>query len=185
MAINRIYIRCKGCGNALFLGKTFGSGYYWENYYGKGVHLEDRLNEFFDKHNYCNNPKTETTEYDERLFPLCEGFDGYDGAFDIVYEGSDGTGIIDTVDEGVKDDNLAVLFRDRINECIEEIGKLTPKIIEAIPGQVFRPCDRRSALRDRRNDYELYEKRGGTDTRILLGDQARLSKTRRMGYKTG
>lgn len=91
MANNRIYLRCKGCGDVLFLGKTFLDGYYWDPYGGKP--LEDRLNEFYDKHNYCTNPKSDRTPYDEHLFPLPEGFDGCDGAFDIVYENNEGTGI--------------------------------------------------------------------------------------------
>ena len=96
MANNRIYIRCKGCGATLFLGKTFRRGYYWENYYGEGVHLEDRLNAFFDKHNYCMEPKKEPPfPYDTFLFPLPEDCDRCDGAFDIVYENNEGTGIHD------------------------------------------------------------------------------------------
>ena len=96
MANNRIYLRCKGCGDTLFLGKTFLRGYYWDPYGGKP--LEDRLNEFYDKHNYCMNPKSDRTPYDEHLFPLPDGFDGCDGAFDIVYENNEGTGIEGPVD---------------------------------------------------------------------------------------
>lgn len=32
MANNRIYLRCKGCGETLFLGKCFGGGYFWHDY---------------------------------------------------------------------------------------------------------------------------------------------------------
>ena len=64
MADNRIYMRCRICGKELFLGKRFGEKYYWENY-GKrnneisGIKqyderpLEERLNEFYDKHAWC------------------------------------------------------------------------------------------------------------------------------------
>ena len=96
MANNRIYLRCKGCGDTLFLGKTYTRGYYWDPYGGKP--LEDRLNEFYDKHNYCMNPKAERTPYSEYLFPLPDGFDGCDGAFDVVYENNEGTGIEDPRD---------------------------------------------------------------------------------------
>ena len=112
MANNRIYLRCKGCGDTLFLGKTFLRGYYWDPHGGKP--LEDRLNEFYDKHNYCMNPKSDRTPYDEHLFPLPDGFDGCDGAFDIVYENNEGTGIEGPVDvthsnRGIIDD----MFRER------------------------------------------------------------------------
>ena len=72
MANNRIYLKCNVCGEMLYLGKSFAMGYYWENY-GKlngdpnSPPLEDRLNEFFDKHTYCNN-------------------EGNDGDYSIEYE---------------------------------------------------------------------------------------------------
>ena len=69
MANNRIYLKCKICGEKLYLGKSGGFGYnpfdifgdgdayYWQYYpTPKGdnhEHLEDNLNEFFYKHNYC------------------------------------------------------------------------------------------------------------------------------------
>lgn len=81
MADNRIYLRCKGCGRVLLLGKRLGGGYYWHNY-GKENNarlckepgyrrrddrpLEDRLNEFYDEH-------------------FCCGSEGPD-CFEIVYE---------------------------------------------------------------------------------------------------
>lgn len=97
MANNRIYIRCKGCGATLFLGKTFSDGYYWQPYGGEP--LEDQLNGFYDKHTYCSLPKEKRKRYDERLFPLPEGFEGCVGAYDIVYENDYGTGIGDQTDE--------------------------------------------------------------------------------------
>lgn len=52
MALNRIYLRCKKCGSTLFLGKTFGEGYYWYKYDDKRS-LEERLNSFYDEHDIC------------------------------------------------------------------------------------------------------------------------------------
>ena len=68
MADNRMYLRCRGCGKELYLGKRLGVGYYWENY-GKlnNEHhvndpnwakqdersLEDRLNQFYEDHEWC------------------------------------------------------------------------------------------------------------------------------------
>ena len=97
MANNRIYLRCKGCGATLFLGKTFLRGYYFDRY--GGPPLEDRLNDFYETHNYCDCPKAESKPYDERLFPLPIGYEGCDGAFDIVYECADGTGMDSTEED--------------------------------------------------------------------------------------
>ena len=68
MANNRMYLKCRECGEDFFLGKRFDSLYYWSNY-GKmnnerNKHLpnwkmeddsplEDRLNSFFKKHACC------------------------------------------------------------------------------------------------------------------------------------
>ena len=97
MANNRIYLRCKGCGETLFLGKCFGDGYYWQDY-GNGS-LSEQLNMFYDKHTYCGKPKTEEyIPYDRELFPLREGFETCEGAYDIVYESDWGTGLPDPKD---------------------------------------------------------------------------------------
>ena len=59
-------------------------GYWWESY--DGLSLEEKLNKFYEKHNYCSNERVTTVPYDIKAFPLPDGFDGCDGAFDIVYE---------------------------------------------------------------------------------------------------
>ena len=70
MADNRIYLRCAECKKVLFLGKRLGLGYYWSNYgkynnehqadnpnYKKQDErpLEDRLNEFYEEHEWCGD----------------------------------------------------------------------------------------------------------------------------------
>lgn len=89
MANNRIYIRCNVCGEALYLGKHFRQGFYWENYAAEEVHLEDELNEFFDEHKYCaEKPRNGPLyPYDEEAFPV-PGKPLYDGCgdFSIAYE---------------------------------------------------------------------------------------------------
>lgn len=62
MANNRIWIKCKECNDKLFLGKTFGEGYFYRNY--SAVSLSDKLNGFFDKHDFCVENCFEI-EYDE------------------------------------------------------------------------------------------------------------------------
>lgn len=54
MANNRIYLRCKYCGKELFLGKRFCEGYYYKNYNSDKT-LEEKLNEFYDEHSFCND----------------------------------------------------------------------------------------------------------------------------------
>ena len=95
MADNRIYIRCKQCGAELFLGKYDaygdsrrgyeGGGYHWEPYGEGNEHLEDRLNEFYEKHFYCDcvgNPKVES--FAET--PSWGEDNTYDTIFEIAYE---------------------------------------------------------------------------------------------------
>lgn len=56
MANNRMYLRCKACGEIFFLGERFGNGYYisqYEQY--KGVPLMERLNKFYDDHEWCGD----------------------------------------------------------------------------------------------------------------------------------
>lgn len=84
MANNRIFIRCRNCGEALFLGKTFWDGYYW-NAYG-GPPLEERLNKFYTEHTYCSKEKAKSVPYDEEVWPIEGGYENSDGAFEIVYE---------------------------------------------------------------------------------------------------
>ena len=75
MANNRIYIRCRRCYATLYLGKHFGSEYYWENYSNDGKHLEDKLNDFFKEH-FCCNPLSEFEDLAcSNDFELCEESD--------------------------------------------------------------------------------------------------------------
>lgn len=62
MANNRIWLKCKECNDKLFLGKTLGEGYFYHNY--TAVALSDKLNEFYDKHDFCGE-NCFVLEYDE------------------------------------------------------------------------------------------------------------------------
>ena len=53
MANNRMYLRCKACGEEFYLGKHFMNGWYYENYH-RDSSLEKQLNEFYNEHIYCN-----------------------------------------------------------------------------------------------------------------------------------
>lgn len=65
MANNRLYLTCRGCGETLFLGKHMMDGFYWQDY--GGGPLQEQLNEFFDKHIWCNGEPLECfdVEYEE------------------------------------------------------------------------------------------------------------------------
>ena len=77
MANNRLYLKCS-CGAELFIGKRFDGGYYWTNYgkLNQTVYkgyvpqddrpLEDRLNEFYQDHEWCGGTLDHfTLEYEE------------------------------------------------------------------------------------------------------------------------
>lgn len=88
MANNRIYLRCKQCGEKLFLGKHCMTAYYWSNYSNGDKHLEDYLNEFFDKHCWCENEINEQS-LSAVDTPLGK-YTSWDTIFEIAYEIDDG-----------------------------------------------------------------------------------------------
>lgn len=55
MANNRMYLRCKSCGEEFFLGKRFSDGYFLVNYYEERGGIEKQINQFYDKHYYCGD----------------------------------------------------------------------------------------------------------------------------------
>ncbi len=62
MANNRLYIRCKRCGETVFIGKhSLGALTVDKN-------VADRLNEFYDRHSYCG--------IGHYSLELCEEFPG-------------------------------------------------------------------------------------------------------------
>lgn len=80
MANNRIYLRCKNCGEVFFLGKRLVDGFYVQDeHYGKGETLVNRINKFYDKHTW-----EDTNGREERL----DRWGGLD-CFEIVYENDD------------------------------------------------------------------------------------------------
>lgn len=83
MADNRIYMRCKNCGEVLFLGKRLGYGYYvQDNMFGEGETLIGRLNAFYDKHEWED---TDMRREAEEVSGRWQGLD----CFEIVYENDD------------------------------------------------------------------------------------------------
>lgn len=82
MANNRIYLRCKQCGDVLYLGKTFSSTYYYDNYGGKD--LKEKLNDFYEKHSYCYS-ELEDNIYEPKLDESKDRY-SYDNQYDICYE---------------------------------------------------------------------------------------------------
>lgn len=67
MANNRMYLRCRACGEKFFLGKHFCRNWYLENYREiEGGSIQEQLNKFYSEHIYCKGRPLE--------------------CFDIVYE---------------------------------------------------------------------------------------------------
>lgn len=79
MANNRIYLRCKKCGDVLCLGKTFGSDYRCNE-----EHLLDKLNVFYLKHTMCMDD-LENNIFEPKLDESKDRF-SYDNQYDICYE---------------------------------------------------------------------------------------------------
>ena len=71
MANNRLYLRCKGCGETFFLGKRMLDTYYnTDNYYSdKGVPMHRRINDFFSKHKYCDGYGLDCYELEYEMDP--------------------------------------------------------------------------------------------------------------------
>ncbi len=90
MAYNRIYLRCRVCGEMFMLAKSYGVGFYREDYNGKDWKVE--LNNFYDKHTFCQGSTDEgdyvleyetptKTEIMERSKTYMDGFtDGWNAA---------------------------------------------------------------------------------------------------------
>lgn len=72
MANNRIYLKCKACGETFYLGKHYGAGWYYDNYYPEKGSLEKQLNDFYDKHCYCNGFPLECFEVEYECPPKPE-----------------------------------------------------------------------------------------------------------------
>ena len=78
MANERLYLRCRACGDTLCLGKSFYGGFY----YGLGAKdLESRLSDFYEKHTYCCHV-SESCQLEDGKIAL-------DGCYEAVYETGD------------------------------------------------------------------------------------------------
>lgn len=66
MALNRMFLKCRVCGKQFMLAKSFGMGFYADNYHGK-TFLQN-FNEFLDEHTFCMNDGT--SDCDEGDFVL-------------------------------------------------------------------------------------------------------------------
>lgn len=100
MANNRMYLRCRTCGDCFFLGKCFLDGYYTRNIYydgeshpiiddpmpnGKPDAFLDAYNQFLDEHTYCCK-EPEINEYFEPKFKPPEKGVDTENQFEIAYE---------------------------------------------------------------------------------------------------
>ena len=81
MANNRLYIRCKACGEGIFIGKHFASELHLVNRYNPDSEgFVARLNRFYHDHYYCTSGRPYYLE-------LCEEFAGEMTDTKTDYEG--------------------------------------------------------------------------------------------------
>lgn len=86
MANNRMYLRCRGCGEELMLGKTLGNGWYTPV---GGVELD----EFFERHEHCFCGLSEET-------CGCNPYDSFHfEPFELTYEGRENWGKVKSLQE--------------------------------------------------------------------------------------
>lgn len=82
MANNRMFLRCRKCGETLLFGTNFGREWLCTHY--EQGHLEDKLNKFFFEHCFCDK------EYDEskclKLDTPIGKINYFDTNFEIAYE---------------------------------------------------------------------------------------------------
>ena len=83
MANNRMYLRCKHCGESILIAKRTQSPWYifYDN-------LDGRLDEFFEKHGFCDNPIARNAN---EFFPPFEQVESSEGEYEICYEFSQGS----------------------------------------------------------------------------------------------
>lgn len=92
MANNRIYLRCKTCGEAIFIGKDFGSEYFVSNEYYKNRSLVNSLNDFYYKHCWCYEKINKEYDFLEPKFrrkKIYSHENNFEIAYDLLYTKED------------------------------------------------------------------------------------------------
>ena len=89
MANNRMYLRCRNCGEVFFLGKCLGDGYWLNRYDGQSADLRHDLNKFYDIHSAWGCSPASEEKKAESLkdwdVPLLGDYI-HENQFEIVYE---------------------------------------------------------------------------------------------------
>lgn len=80
MANNRMYLRCRTCGEVFMIGKTYQNGYFIGNLSPNNFY--NQLNNFYDKH-YCCFNKPKDLKYELVLKPKEVNTENQ---FEIAYE---------------------------------------------------------------------------------------------------
>lgn len=90
MANNRMYLRCRKCGSAVFLGKTYMDGYYTDDgYYWRGRKKDSFLeafNRFCEEHAYCDSEPSKEYNFLEPKFVTPKDGIHPENQFEIAYE---------------------------------------------------------------------------------------------------
>jgi hypothetical protein len=83
MANNRMFIRCRHCGETFMIGGHMGTGWSMTNCSDKS--FLERLNNFYEEHAFCNKDENENN-----YFPKFKKIDKvHSGCYDICYETND------------------------------------------------------------------------------------------------
>ena len=147
MANNRMYLRCKNCGEVLLLGKTMSNGY---SVYSDTIC--DDLNEFYDEHNFCDKDKNiKELEYCDT--PLGK-YKHNDNIFEIAYEIENDDLYQDNMDVYIKyfDKNKVVILNN-VNgiEFLDDIVKIIYTEDEQV-NKIYIPIDTVEYINTRRKN---------------------------------
>lgn len=74
MANNRMYLKCRSCGESIYIGGELMTPYWIDKRDGKNEDFRDDLNEFYEKHHYCYEGDTNSEINTTNQFTLAYEF---------------------------------------------------------------------------------------------------------------
>ena len=86
MANNRMFLRCRKCGDGFMLGKTYGASYYMLDSYCGGKSFIEAFNDFCKEHTFCEKELCKNSGYYEPKFLEPKEDIWGENQFEIAYE---------------------------------------------------------------------------------------------------